>query len=145
MNKAGWKIGFVALKRDGTRVYGDVSTATYASPNATISFECPSGCTYLWLVVSGAPTSYWSRGWNGTTTDDEQWPYKVKFFQTNVYGNSNVDDYPSAIQTVKTDLQTVPVVKGIYNLSGQKVADDAAALSTLPHGIYIVNGHKVVK
>lgn len=145
VNKAGWKIGFVALKRDGTRVYGDVSTATYASPNATISFECPSGCTYLWLVVSGAPTSYWSRGWNGTTTDDEQWPYKVKFFQTNVYGNSNVDDYPSAIQTVKTDLQTVPVVKGIYNLSGQKVADDAAALSTLPHGIYIVNGHKVVK
>ena len=145
VNKAGWKIGFVALKRDGTRVYGDVSTATYASPNATLSFDCPSGCTYLWLVVSGAPTSYWSRGWNGTTSDDEQWPYKVRFFQTNVYGNSNVNDTPSAIETVKSASSVAPAVEGIYNLSGQKVADDASALSTLPHGIYVVNGRKVVK
>lgn len=144
VTKAGWKVGFVALKRDGTRVYGDVSTATYNSPEATVQFECPAGCTYLWLVVSGAPTSYWSRGWNGTTTDDEQWPYQVKFFQTNVYGNANVNDFPSAIHSVEMN-QTRTTATGIYNLAGQKVADDESALSTLPRGVYVVNGHKVVK
>ena len=31
-SKAGWKLGFVALKTDGTRIYGDIGTATYAEP-----------------------------------------------------------------------------------------------------------------
>lgn len=34
--------------------------------------------------------------------------------------------------------------QGVYTINGQRVAD-ASALSSLPHGVYIVNGKKVVK
>ncbi len=33
----------------------------------------------------------------------------------------------------------------VYTISGQLVANDASALSTLPHGVYIVNGKKYAK
>lgn len=140
---AGWKLGFVALKRDGTRIYGDISTATNDDPDAIASFECPAGCSYLWLVVSGAPTLYWSRGWNGTTADDEQWPYHVKFYQTNVYGNTNNTGIPTGIKDVTTDSSSATTP--IYNILGQKVAYDGSALESLPKGTYIIGGKKYVK
>ena len=90
--QAGWKFGFVALLRDGTRVYGDIADATYKNPTGTIAFQYPANCSHLWFVVSGAPTSYWTRDWidwDGVQGNKEQWPYKVKFYQTNVYGNVN--------------------------------------------------------
>ena len=37
-----------------------------------------------------------------------------------------------------------PTVKGVFSLSGVKVASDAKELNTLPKGIYIVNGKKYV-
>ena len=144
--KAGWKLGFVALKKDGTRIYGDVSTADYKNPDATIQFECPADCSYLWLVVSGAPTAYWSRGWNGTTTDDEQWPYKVKFYQTNVYGNANNNDVPSGIDIITLDAAGSKARSAnVYTVSGQLVREGSTSLEGLPNGIYIVGGKKVVK
>ena len=144
--KAGWKLGFVALKKDGTRIYGDVSTATYKAPDATVRFECPADCSYLWLVVSGAPTSYWSRGWNGTTADDEQWPYKVKFYQTNVYGNANNNDVPSGIDGITLDdVGGKTRNANVYTISGQLVREGSTSLDGLPKGIYIVGGKKVIK
>ena len=144
--KAGWKLGFVALKKDGTRIYGDVSTADYKNPDAIVQFECPADCSYLWLVVSGAPTAYWSRGWNGTTTDDEQWPYKVKFYQTNVYGNANNNDVPSGIDIITLDAAGSKARSAnVYTVSGQLVREGSTSLEGLPNGIYIVGGKKVVK
>ena len=144
--KAGWKLGFVALKKDGTRIYGDVSTADYKNPDAIVQFECPADCSYLWLVVSGAPTAYWSRGWNGTTTDDEQWPYKVKFYQTNVYGNANNNDVPSGIDIITLDAGGSKARSAnVYTVSGQLVREGSTSLEGLPNGIYIVGGKKVVK
>lgn len=35
--------------------------------------------------------------------------------------------------------------KGVFNIMGVRVADDASALNRLPRGIYIVNGQKIVK
>lgn len=146
VTKAGWKLGFVALKKDGTRLYGDVATATYKNPKASIQFDCPSDCSYLWLVVSCAPTSYWSRGWNGTTSDDEQWPYKVKFYQTNVYGNANNDEVPSGISTITMGAENRGVNNNnVYTISGQLVRQGSTSLEGLPKGIYIVGGKKVVK
>lgn len=144
VSKAGWKLGFVALQKDGTRLYGDVATATYKEPNASIQFECPADCSYLWLVVSGAPTSYWSRGWNGTTSDDEQWPYKVKFYQTNVYGNANNNDVPSAINNITVDGGESQKLHNIYTVSGQLVRQGSTSLEGLPKGVYIVGGKKVI-
>lgn len=144
VTKAGWKYGFVALKKDGTRIYGDIGTANYKAPSGILTFECPADCSYLWLVVSGAPTSYWSRGWNGTTSDDEQWPYKVKFYQTNLYGQVNNNDVPSGITHLQADEESTWKSNSVYSLSGQIIRQGTTSTEGLPNGIYIVNGKKVV-
>ena len=147
-DKAGWRIGFVALQRDGTRVYGDIATATYDNPECTIAFEYPANCSHLWFVVSGAPTDYWTRDWidwDGVEGNKEQWPYKVKFHQTNVQGHSNNNTYPASIEevTVAGDKQTTD--NNVYSITGQIVRQGTTSLEGLPHGIYVVNGKKVVK
>lgn len=53
-----------------------------------------------------------------------------------------VGNTPTAIDRMGSDVMSV---KGIYNLSGQKVTGDAAKLKNLPKGVYIINGEKVVK
>lgn len=141
---AGWKFGFVALKKDGTRIYGDIATATYEQTRETVSFDCPAGCAYLWLVVSGAPTDYWPRGWNGKTDDDEQWPYKVKLYQTNVYGNTNNNSFPVGIDNIMAGNNITPNDNNIYSLSGQIVRKGTNSLEGLRPGIYILNGKKVM-
>ncbi|MDE6290628.1 MAG: hypothetical protein K2M16_03765, partial [Muribaculaceae bacterium] len=39
----------------------------------------------------------------------------------------------------------VKAIEGVYNLNGVKVLDNADGLNTLPKGIYIVGGKKVVR
>ncbi len=79
---AGWRYGYVALLGNGTRVYSDMFSAS----SGTASFTTPADCTDLWFVVSGAPTSYWMHGWDDDESNDEQWPYRVKFDGTGIYG-----------------------------------------------------------
>lgn len=147
-DKAGWRIGFVALQRDGTRVYGDIATATYDNPECTIAFEYPANCSHLWLVVSGAPTEYWTRDWidwDGLEGNKEQWPYKVKFHQTNVQGHSNNNTYPASIEEVTAAGTNPATDNNVYSITGQIVRQGNTSLEGLPHGIYVVNGKKVVK
>ena len=144
-NNYGWKFGFVALKKDGTRVYGDVATTTSNEPTDVVSFEYPGNCSYLWLVVSGAPTVYWSRNWNGVASEKEQMPYKVKFYQTNVYGNANNNTYPVGIEEIALDAdpEVRPDDNNVYTLTGQIVRQGSTSLEGLTEGIYVVNGKKV--
>ena len=144
---AGWKYGFVALQRDGTRVYGDIGTITYSDSIGVQKFDCPADCRYLWLVVSGAPTSYWTRDWLSWSEEStaEQWPYKVKLYQTNVYGNSNNNTYPVAIVDITADGAGHPSAGNVYSISGQIVRRGTTSLDGLPRGIYIVGGKKIVK
>ena len=140
-NRAGWRLGFVALKKDGTRVYGDIASANYNNPQTTVAFECPAQCQYVWLVVSGAPTTYWTRDWLSWSEEStvEQWPYRVKFHQTNVYGQANNNTLPTGIEDINENetLRYENENQAIYDLSGRKVSNPK-------HGIYIVNGRKVV-
>lgn len=147
-NKAGWRIGFVALQRDGTRVYGDIATATYDNPECTIAFEYPANCSHLWFVVSGAPTDYWTRDWidwDGVEGNKEQWPYKVKFHQTNVQGHSNNNTYPASIEEVTVAGDNRTTDNNVYSITGQIVRQGTTSLEGLPHGIYVVSGKKIVK
>jgi hypothetical protein len=85
IDKAGWRYGFVAYKKDGTREYGKM----YKETNGKATFKVPKDTEYLWLVVSGAPTEHWavSMGRQGNRNNqdsskpnpEEQWPYQVKF------------------------------------------------------------------
>ena len=142
---AGWRVGFVAFKNDGTRVYGDMTTATYNDPDHTIAFECPANCSHVWLVVSGAPTTYWThnfKGWIDNT--EEQWPYRVKFYKTNYYGESNNNGLPTSIMDIADEGSQQPTDDNLYDLNGRIVRRGTTSLEGLPRGIYIVNGKKAL-
>ncbi|SMD45089.1 hypothetical protein SAMN00777080_3731 [Aquiflexum balticum DSM 16537] len=77
---AGWRYGYVALLENGQRVYGDMNQGTTGVAN----FEVPQNCSKLWFVVSGAPNRYLPHAWDEDESNDEQWPYKVKFTNTKI-------------------------------------------------------------
>ncbi len=106
---AGWRFGFVAMKYDGSRVYGDIQSATMSidEGKAIVNFDCPALTARLWLVVSGAPSVHWRHAWDDNDSNDEQWPYQVKFNNTNYFGYANivngVDDYIEDYISIATD------------------------------------------
>ena len=95
IESAGWRYGYVALKKDGTRVYGKL----YSAKSGKATFKTPADCSDLWFVVLGAPTNYWMHAWDDKTDNDEQWPYKVKFNGTNIFGaiDFKASDKPQGI------------------------------------------------
>ena len=85
--RAGWRYGYVALLNNGTRVYGDMNKTS----SADVEFTVPEGCKKLWFVVSGAPSSYTSHPWDEIESNDDQWPYKISFTNTDLLGNLTID------------------------------------------------------
>ncbi len=84
-HKAGWRFGFVGVQGGWTPVYGDMGEASALEPNASISFTVPSGgLDQLWFVVSGAPSVHEPHVWDDNASNDEEYPYRVKFTHTNV-------------------------------------------------------------
>jgi hypothetical protein len=81
-DKAGWRYGFLASLKDGSRVYGDACK----DAEGTTTFKVPENTQYLWLVVSGAPTEHWTvvMGRRAKPADnlEEQWPYQIKLTGT---------------------------------------------------------------
>lgn len=72
----GWRYGFVALKENGERIYGEMNK----EDSKRITFTVPEGgVKYLWFVVMGAPTTHWKHlkpSDNGGVTDNNDWPYE---------------------------------------------------------------------
>lgn len=70
----GWRYGFVALKENGERIYGEMNK----EESKRITFTVPEGgVKYLWFVVMGAPTEHWKHKKSSDTTDNENnWPYE---------------------------------------------------------------------
>lgn len=88
---AGWRYGLVAYSSDGTRTYGEMGR----DAEGEVSITVPENCTHIWFVVMGAPKTYWTHSWDNNTSNDEQWPYAVKFEGTDPYGaNKTYGDYP---------------------------------------------------
>lgn len=96
VSKAGWRYGFVAYLTDGTRVYGK----PYRDNEGVAEFCVPEGTEKMWFVVTGAPTTHWRHAWDGSSSNDEQWPYQVKFEGTNKYGY--FEEYPEDYQRKDT-------------------------------------------
>jgi len=152
---SGWRIGFVALLKDGRREYGNVNAVSKGSNNGkiSISFNCPANCDKLWFVVTGAPTTHWRHAWDDNDSNDEQWPYQVSFVNSNILGYPNVisdiDEYSIRqfdvfVQNGKLIMNNLPVTSRIkiVNLQGlpvvnQKVESENFSIG-LPEGIYIV-------
>ncbi|MCK9159538.1 MAG: DUF6055 domain-containing protein [Bacteroidaceae bacterium] len=79
IDKAGWRYGFVAYLKDGTCTYSNI----FSENEGKAVFNCPTNVSKLYFVVSGAPTIHWHHSWDNDDSNDEQWPYKVKFYGTN--------------------------------------------------------------
>lgn len=153
---AGWRIGFVALLRDGTRVYSPATAAamSVSSGKTAVSFDCPANCDKLWLVVSGAPSIHWRHPWDDDDSNDEQWPYQVSFNNTNLYGYTNIingidDAVADGIEMYAKGgmlyLNTLPegtTVK-IYSVQGKCLLSERPATTSfsasVPQGIWIVS------
>lgn len=82
VNKAGWRYAFVAYSTKGVRTYGEISKDKTGTATLTI----PSGTSRLFFVVMGAPTEYWRHPWDDNNSNDEQWPFRVRFENTNLLG-----------------------------------------------------------
>lgn len=150
---AGWRYGFVALLTNGQRVYGPMKAVTKSGVKDTVSFDCPAGCSRLWLVVTGAPNSHWRHAWDDDDTNDEQWPYQVTFNNTNLYGYANIvglDERPTLTGVDMFVSGSLLTVNGlthdsdiqIRNLPGQMVRSLKSTTSELavelPVGLYVV-------
>ena len=85
---AGWNVGFIALMKDGSRQY---SNYTRVRTSADIAYTVPENAAKIWMVVSATPESYVRHLWDEDNTNDEQWPYRVKFTGTDLFGNLNFD------------------------------------------------------
>ena len=69
--------GFVGVKTDGTRVYGEMNLAT-PDNEGTATFTVADKFRYLWVVVQGAPTKYFQNPWDDKESTDHQLPYQIK-------------------------------------------------------------------
>jgi len=115
--KGGWRYGFVALLKDGTRVYSDMASAKYANganPVGSLNFTVPANCSKLWLVVSGSPQEYWHHAWDDDDTNDEQWPYQVQFVNTNLLGQTNTTATSYTLTTSVVGSGTVSPASGSF-------------------------------
>ena len=83
---AGWNVGFVCLKKDGSREY---SPSTRVRNNADVSWNIPADADKLWLVVVATPETYRQHLWDDDNTNDEVWPFRVKFTGTDLFGNTS--------------------------------------------------------
>lgn len=128
--KEGWRYGFVALKADDTRVYGDM----FSSKEGVASFTVPAGTKYLYFVVLGAPIEYRQNEWDDDEKDDDQWPYKVKFSKTDLLGNFEIDETAdpkdvTITYNVKCDSSNSGYPLGSIDLSSSKDLAQAFVLS----------------
>ena len=57
-----------------------------------------------------------------------------------------IGEDPSGIDgvTMESSDSLQPIRRGIYTMQGIKVADDDSEITSLPHGLYIINGRKVM-
>ena len=82
-NNVGWRYGFVAHLYDDSRVYSNA----YGDSQSTVSFVVPDNTQRLYFVVQGSPETYIHSAWDDKETTDAQFPYKVKFTNTDLKSN----------------------------------------------------------
>lgn len=78
-----FRYGFVAVTKDGKSHYGEMQKGKSGS----VTYAVPANTERLYLCVMGAPDKYNRNAWDDDETNDEQWPYRVKFSGTDLLGN----------------------------------------------------------
>lgn len=89
----GFRVGYVALKNDGTREYlfNNDRIGTASSASSDVTCVVPANTKQLYLVVVPSLSSYVRHDWDEDYTDDDQWPYTIEFTNTNIGGTPVID------------------------------------------------------
>lgn len=74
-DKAEWRYGFLVVKKDGTRVYGEMNKVDAKKTEGAATLVVPENTEHLWLVVAATPSEYWH-------SEDNQWPYQFTLVGT---------------------------------------------------------------
>ena len=112
--RRGFRLGYVALLKDGSRRYlyedklycGD-DDATGAKTD-TVTTTVPENTERLWLVVCPAPRAYIRHLWDENMANDDQWPYTVEFHGTNIKGAPIIDEQLPITDCTLTYNVTIP-------------------------------------
>ena len=133
----GFRLGYVALMKDGTRQYFS-EDKIYGTGANEVTEDCsmtlPEGVSKLWLVVSPALKTYYQHKWDDNLNGDDMWPYRVKLEgtdigdQATVYAEAVLDGRDVADATFTYDV-TFPRSTDAY--SGTTVSVSGQAASTL--------------
>lgn len=128
----GFRLGYVALMKDGTRqyIYDDslyCATGGMGSKTVEVKADIPQGVDRLWLVVVPAPRTYVQHKWDEDMSNDDQWPYTVEFHGTNICGAPTISkDLPISDATITYDV-SLPYSSSDYSFVPVQVTGTAAA------------------
>ena len=145
-SRKGFRLGYVALLDDGTRVYlnaDSVYCKGTGNRSAEVEAVVPEGTQRLWMIVSPAPTEYFQHLWDeDLTRNDDFWPYQVSFTGTDidqataiVYAQPTLDGRDIADATFEYDLN---LALDAQAYTGTTVAISGKVAATLGTAFQIV-------
>lgn len=121
-----YRYGFVAITKDGKSHYGEMHTGK----KGTATYEVPANTERLYLCVLAAPDKYNRNAWDDDETNDEQWPYRVKFSGTDLLGNVTIPEGdPTDLETsleVSLDASSESYPLHTFNLLNEGVMQKIA-------------------
>ena len=121
-----YRYGFVAITKDGKSHYGEMHTGK----KGTATYEVPANTERLYLCVLAAPDKYNRNAWDDDETNDEQWPYRVKFSGTDLLGNVTIPEGdPTDVETsleVSLDASSESYPLHTFNLLNDGVMEKIA-------------------
>ena len=134
----GFRLGYVALMKDGSRRYFNDDTVYCTGSTETsddVSMTVPEGVSRLWLIVVPAPKKYVQHKWTEKADNAEQWPYSFRLEGTDigpratVYVEPVIDGRPVGDVTLTYDI-SFPATTGA-NYQGTSLSVGGQALATM--------------
>ncbi len=89
----GFRVGYVVLKKDGSREYFSTDTIYGTGSGVKTSemgFTVPENTQQMWMVVTPSLSDYIQHRWDENITNDDQWPYYFKLEGTDIGSNATV-------------------------------------------------------
>ncbi len=126
----GFRLGYVALLKDGSRVYSsndNIYCQGTGETSVDVSFVVPANVSKLWFMVVPAPSSYYQHKWDDTPSNDDQWPYTLSF------NNTDIDQSKAIVYVEPTidgrDIQNVTLTYDVYFPAGDNYPGTTVSIS----------------
>ncbi len=132
-SERGFRLGYVVLKNDGTRVYYDdnaIHCTGTGEVTENISYIVPENTKKMWLVVAPTPSTYIQHQWDENYANDDQWPYQVEFTNTNILGEGVIDGRAISDCTITYNVTLIPDDSGYSGTTISFNSSDLATMST---------------